>query len=108
MYGLTVSQMAASTEILTPRSSPTCTIQTPLPRDLKVKLEPGLETPIIENVRVQSVITLFSNEEDSPTKAPPKVIVNGNAPKVYPLSQDIVSILPFLRQLVGMPGKKYS
>ena len=80
VYGLTESQMAASTEILTPRSSSTCTIQTPLPRDVKVKLEPGLDTPIVENVRVQSVITLSSDEEGNPTKPPPQVIVSENAP----------------------------
>ena len=62
VYGLTDSQMAASTEILTPRCSSTCTIQTLLPRDVKVKLEPGLETPIVENVRIQSVITLSLDE----------------------------------------------
>ena len=106
VYGLTESQMAASTELLTPRSSSTCTIQTPLPRDVKVKLEPGLETPIVENVRFQSVITLSSDEERSPTKPPPQVIVGGNAPKVYPLSQDIVSIVPLLKQLATMPGRK--
>jgi len=96
--------MAASTKILTPRSSFTYTIQTPLSRDVKVKLEPGLETPIVENVRVQSVITFSSNEEVSPTKPQSQVIVDGIAPKVYPLSQEIVSIL--LKQLAGRPGKK--
>ena len=60
--------MAASTEILTPHSSSTCTIQTALSRDVKVKLEPGLETPIVENSRVESVITLSSDDEVSPTK----------------------------------------
>jgi len=105
VYGLTESQMAASTEILT-RSSSTCTIQTALPRDVKVKLEPGLQTPIVENSRVKSVITLSSDEEVSPTKPPPQVIVGGNAPKVYPLSQDIVSIVPLLKKLATMPGKK--
>ena len=99
IYGLTDSQMAASIEILTPRNSSTCTIQTPLPRDVKVKVEPGLETPIVENVRFQSVITLSSDEEGSPTQALPKVIVSGNAPTLKPLSQDIVSILPLLKQL---------
>jgi hypothetical protein len=108
VYGLTDSQMAASTEILTPRESSICTIQTPLPRDVKVKLEPGLETPVVENVRVHSVITLSSDEECSPPKPPPQVIDSGNAPKVYPLSQDTVSILPLLKQLAGMPGKKNS
>ena len=84
VYGLTDSQMDASTEILTPRNSSTSTIQTPLPRDVKVKLEPGLETtPIVEKVRFQSVITLSSDEEASPTKVPPKVIVSGNAPTVH-------------------------
>ena len=106
VFGLTDSQMAASTEILTPRNSSTCTIQTPLPRDVKVKLEPGLETPIVENVRFQSVITLSSDEEVSPTKPPPQVIVGGNVPKVYPLSQDTVSIVPLLKQLATMPGRK--
>jgi hypothetical protein len=106
VYGLTESQMAASTEILTPRSSSTCTIQTPMPRDVKVKLEPGLETPIVENSRVESVITLSSDDDVSPTKPPPQVIVGGDAPKVFPLSQDIVSIVPLLKQLASMPGKK--
>jgi hypothetical protein len=106
VFGLTDSQMAASTEILTPRNSSTSTIQTPLPRDVKVKLEPGLETPIVENVRFQSVVTLSSDEEGSPTKAPPKVIVRGNSPTLNPLSQDTVSILPLLKQLACMPGKK--
>jgi hypothetical protein len=106
VFGLTDSQMVASTEILTPRNSSTCTIQTPLPRDVKVKLEPGLDTPIVENVRFQSIVTLSSDEEGSPTKAPPKVIVRGNAPTLNPLSQDTVSILPLLKQLAGMPGKK--
>ena len=108
VYGLTDSQMAASTEILTPRNSSTSTIQTPLPRDVKVKLEPGLETPIVENVRFQSVITISSDEEGSPVKVPPKVIVSGIAPQANPLSQDTVSILPLLKQLAGMPGKKNS
>ena len=108
MYGLTDSQMAASTKILTPRCSSTCTIQTLLPRDVKIKLEPGLDTPIVENVRVQSVITLSSDEKASPTKPPPQVIVSGNAPKVYPLSQETVSIFPLLKQLAGRLGKKYS
>jgi hypothetical protein len=109
VYGLTDSQMAASTEILTPRNSSTCTIKTPLPCDVKVKLEPGLETPIVENVRFQSVITLSSDEEGSPTKVPPKVIVSGNTPTLNPLSHDTVSILPLLKKLAGMPGrKKYS
>ena len=71
VYGLTDSQMAASTEILTPRCSSTCAIQILLPRDVKVKLEPGLDMPIVENVRVQSVITLSSDEEGSLTKPPP-------------------------------------
>jgi hypothetical protein len=106
VYGLTESQMAASTEILTPGSSSTCTIQTPMPRDVKVKLEPGLETPIVENSRVESVITLSSDDDVSPTKPPPQVIVGGDAPKVFPLSQDTVSIVPFLKQLASMPGKK--
>ena len=57
VYGLTDSQMAASTEILPPRCFSTYTIQTLLARDVKVKLEPGFDTPIVENVRVQSVIT---------------------------------------------------
>ena len=83
MYGLTDSQMAASTEIVTPRNSSTCTIQTPLPRDVKVKLEPGLDTPIVENSTVESVITLSSDDEVSPTKSPPQVIVGGDAPKVF-------------------------
>jgi hypothetical protein len=73
---------------------------------VKVKLEPGVETPIVENVRFQSVVTLSSDEEGSPTKAPPKVIVSGNAPTLKPLSQDTVSILPLLKQLATMPGKK--
>ena len=106
VYGLTDSQMVASTELFTPRSSSTCTIQTALPRDVKVKLEPGLETPIVENVRFQSVLTLSSDEEVSPTKPPPQVIVGGNVPKVYPLSQDTVSIVPLLKQLATMPGRK--
>jgi hypothetical protein len=99
VYGLTESQMAASTEILTPRSSSTSTIQTPLPRDVKVKLEPGLETPIVENSIEEFVITLSSDDEVSPTKPPPQVIVGRDAPKVYPLSQDTVSIVPFLKKL---------
>jgi hypothetical protein len=106
VYGLTESQMAASTEILTPGSSSTCTIQTPMPRDVKVKLEPGLETPIVENSRVESVITLSSDDDVSPTKPPPQVVVGGDAPKVYPLSQDTVSIVPLLKKLAGMPGRK--
>jgi hypothetical protein len=106
VYGLTESQMAASTEILTPRSSSTCTIQTPMPRDVKVKLEPGFETPIVENSKVESVSTLSSDDEVSPTKPPPQVVVGGDAPKVYPLSQDIVSIVPLLKQLATMPVKK--
>ena len=106
VFGLTDSQMAASTEILTPRNSSTCTIQTPLPRDVKVKIEPGLETPIVENVRVPSVITLSSDEEGSPTKPPPQIVPGVNAPKVYLLSLDTVSILPLLKQLATMPGKK--
>jgi hypothetical protein len=106
VYGLTDSQMAASIQILTPRNSSTCTTQTPLPRDVKVKVEPDLETPIVENVRFQSVLTLSSDEEGSPTKVPPKVIVSGNTPTLNPLSHDIVSILPLLKQLSRMPGKK--
>ena len=106
MYGLTDSQMAASTKILTPRSSFTYTIQTPLSRDVKVKLEPGLETPIVENVRVQSVITFSSNEEVSPTKPQSQVIVDGIAPKVYPLSQETISIILLFKQLATRPGKK--
>jgi hypothetical protein len=106
VYGLTNSQMAASIEILTPRTSSTSTIQTPLPRNAKVKLEPGLDTPIVENVRFQSVVTLSYDEEASPKQAPPKVIVSGNAPTLKPLSQDIVSILPLLKQLASMLGKK--
>ena len=106
MYGLTDSLMVASTELVTPRSSSTCTIQTALPCDVKVKLEPGLETPIVENVRFQSVNTLSSYEEVSPTKPPPQVIVCGDAPKVYPSSQDTVSIVPSLKQLARMPGRK--
>jgi hypothetical protein len=106
VYGLSDSQMAASTEILTPRNSSTFTIQTSLPRDVKVKLEPGVETPIVENVRFQSVVTLSPDEEGSPTKAPPKVIVSANAPTLKPLSQDTVSILPLLKQLATMPEKK--
>src|ERR1700738_2101019 len=106
VFGLTDSQMAASTEILTPRNSSTCTIQTPLPCDVKVKIEPGLETPIVENVRVPSVITLSSDEEGSPTKPPPQIVLGVNAPKVYLLSLDTVSILPLLKQLATMPGKK--
>jgi hypothetical protein len=106
VYGLTDSQMAASTEILTPRNSSTCTIKTPLPRDVKVKLEADLETPIVENVRFQSVITLSSDEEGSPAKVPPKVIVSGNTPTLNHLSHDTISILPFLKQLSRMPGKK--
>jgi hypothetical protein len=106
VYGLTESQIATSTEILTFGSSSTCTIQTPLPRDVKVKLEPGLEMPIVENSRVESVITLSSDDEVSPTKPPPQVIVGGDAPKVFPLSQDIVSIVSLLKQLASMPGKK--
>ena len=98
VYGLIYSQMATSTEILTPRSSSTYTIQTPLSVDVKVKLEPGLETPVVENVKFESVIALSSDEEGSPTKAPPKVIVSGNTPTVYPLWQDIVGIVPLLRQ----------
>jgi hypothetical protein len=106
VYGLTDSQMAASTEILTPRNSSTCTIKTPLPRDVKVKFEPDLDTPIVENVRFQSVITFSSDEEGSPTKVPPKVIVSGNTPTLNPLSHVTVSILPLLKQLARMPGKK--
>jgi hypothetical protein len=98
--------MAASTEIVTPCNSSTCTIQTPLPRDVKVKLEPGLETPIVKNVRFQSVLTLFSDEDGSPTKVPPKVIVSGNTPTINSLSQNTISILPLLKKLAGMPGKK--
>jgi hypothetical protein len=106
VYGLTDSQMAASIEILTPRNSSTCTMQTPLLRDVKVKLKPGLETPIVENVRFHSVITLSFDEDVGPTQAPTKVIISGNAPILKPLSQDIVSILPLLKKLAGMPGKK--
>jgi hypothetical protein len=86
VYDLTDSQMATSIKILTPCSSSTCTIQTPLPRDVKVKLEPGLETPIVENISVQSVITLSSDEKGSPTKHQSLVMVNRIAPKVYSLS----------------------
>jgi hypothetical protein len=66
VYGLTKSQMAASTEILTPRSSSTCTIETPMSRDVKVKLEPSLETPIVKNSRVESVITFFQMKRSVP------------------------------------------
>jgi hypothetical protein len=106
VYGLTESQMAVSTEILTPGSSSTCTIQIPMPRDVKVKIEPGLDTPIVKNSRVESVITFSSDDDVSPTKPPPQVIVGGDAPKVYHLSQDTVSIVPLLKKLVGMPGRK--
>ena len=51
MYGLTDSQTVASNELFTPRSSSTCTMQTALPRNMKIKLESGLEAPIVENVR---------------------------------------------------------
>jgi hypothetical protein len=73
---------------------------------VKVKLEPGLEMPIVENVKVQSVITLSSDEEGNPTKLPPQVIDSENASKVYPLSQETVSILPLLKQLAGRPRRK--
>ena len=106
MYGLIESQMAASTELFTPRTSSTCTIQTPLPRDVKVKLKPGLEMPIVDNVRFRSVITLSSDEKGSPTNPPPQIIVCGNALKVYHLSQDSISIVPLLKQLATMPGNK--
>ena len=108
VYGLIDSQTAASTKILTPCCSSTCTIQTLLPRDVKVKLEPSFKTPIVENVRIQSVITFSLDEEGTPTKPPPQVIVSGNAPKVYPLSQETVSIFPLLKQLAGRPGEKIS
>ena len=62
----------------------------------------------MQNIRVQSIITLSSDVDVSPTKPPPHVVVGGNAPKVYPLSQDIVSIVPLLKQLATMPEKKYS
>ena len=81
VYGLTVS-----IELVTPRSSSTRTVQTALPRDVKVKLKPGLKTPIVENIRFHSKIIFFSDEEVSPTKPPPQVIVGGDASKVYPLS----------------------
>ena len=68
VYGLTESQLQASIEILTPRRSSTCTIQTPSPRDVKVKVEPGLDTP-----DVTPVISLSSDEETSPLKASPDV-----------------------------------
>jgi hypothetical protein len=77
-----------------------------MPRDVKVKLEPGLETPIVENSRVESVNTLSSYDEVSPTKPPPQVVVGGDAPKVYLLSQDTVSIVPLFKKLVGMPRRK--
>ncbi len=106
MYGLTDSEMVASTELVTPCSSCTCTIETALARDVKVKLEPGLESPIVKNVRFLSVITLSSDEEVSPTKPPPQVLVGGDASKLYPLSQDTVSIVPLPKQLATMPGRK--
>jgi hypothetical protein len=77
-----------------------------MPRDVKVKLEASLEMPIVENSRVESVITLSSYDEVSPTKPLPEVVVGDDAPKVYPLSQDTVSIVPLLKKLARMPGRK--
>jgi hypothetical protein len=77
-----------------------------MPRDVKVKLELSLETSIVKNSRVESVITLSSDDEVSPTKPPPHIVVGGDAPKVYPLLQDTVNIVPLLKQLATMPGKK--
>ena len=91
---------------LLPLRSSLLALPLPAPFKLLVTLEHDLETPIAENSRVESVITLSSDDEVSPTQPPPHVIVGGDAPRVYILSQDIVSIVPLLKQLATMSGRK--
>ena len=85
VYGLTDSQMAASTEILTPRRSSTCTVQNPLPSNVTVKVEPGLENPHLENIQLETgtinpIITLSSDEDSSPPKTTRFVSASSNPP----------------------------
>jgi hypothetical protein len=82
VYGLTDSHISASTEILTPRRSSTCTIQTPLPTGVKVKVEPG----------TQPVITFSSDEDSSPPKSTSQA--------------GLVSIVACLKKLGSRPGSK--
>ena len=107
VYGLTDSLMAASTEILTPRRSSTCTIQTPLPRDVKVKVEPGTETSDVEKPPPPTVISLSSDDEVSPVKLVPKVHADAPPSNVSPpLSQVTVSIVPLLKEIAKTRGSK--
>ena len=126
VYGLTDSQMAASTEILTPSRSSTCTMHTPLPTDVKVKVEPGPKTPLLAKVKVEpgtfnSVITLSSDDDDSPRRStplvpsPPNHSVQSKSPVVVsdkclplqpPSSCVCVSIVDCLKKLATRPGKK--
>ena len=107
VYGLTDSPMAASTEILTPPRSSTWTMQTPLPRDVKVKLESGLEMSDVDKPPPQSVISLSSDEEASLVKLVPKIKVDVPPSKLSPpLSQVTVSVVPLLKELATKRGKK--
>ena len=126
VYGLTDSQMAASTEILTPRRSSTCTVQNPLPSNVVVKVEPGLENPHLENIEVEPrsinpIITLSSDEDSSPPNTTRLVSASSNPP-VHPKSPVVVlpdsrtspspgsnecdSVVACLKKLAHMPGKK--
>ena len=78
VYGLTNSQMTTSTEILTPSRSSTCTMHTPFPTHVKVKVQPGPKNPLLTKVKVESgifnsVITLSSDDDDSSRRATPLV-----------------------------------
>jgi hypothetical protein len=126
VYGLTDSQMAASTEILTPRRSSTCTIQTPGAVDVKLKTDSGSETPLLARVKVEPgldtpVINLSSDDDGSPrtrksagyipAREPvrPEAAVDTRASDLMampPSLDESVSIVSLLKKLTSRPGKK--
>lgn len=129
VYGLTDSQMAASREILTPRHSSTCTMQSPLPTDVKVKVEPGPQTLLLAKVKVEpdifnSVNTLsLDDNDDSPRRSTPLVpsppnpsilskslvVVSNKCPPLQPPSSCVcVSIVDCLKKLATRQGRKIS
>ena len=111
VYGLTNSVMEASTVLLTPRESSTCTLSTP--RLVPVKIEPGLRHTID--------LSQSSDDEHAPLVQPTKQTFKSVSG--YTSSQDSrrslhspslelgipknhKNILDSLRKLASMPGSK--
>ena len=105
--------MQTSTEILTPARSSTCTVETPLPRHVKVKVESGVDATLHT-----PVISLSSDEETSPPMLSPPVTQDAaeSRPPVPPPEKcstssqiseySTISIVDSLRKLAERPGSK--